>query len=62
MALVRNILGWVDDKIDGINESDKHPYAKAFGLGAVEGLVDGLFVFGAVMYPIVVVRSMKKKK
>ena len=61
--MVRHILGWVDDKLDEvIEQDDKHLHAKAFGLGAIEGLVDGLFIFGAVMYPIVLVRNLKKKK
>lgn len=61
--MVRHILNWVDDKMEEVIKSDdKHLNSKAFGLGMVEGLVDGLFVFGAVMYPIVVVRNLTKKK
>lgn len=63
MMLVRNILGWVDDKTEEICENDdKHLYAKAFGLGAIEGAVDFMFVFGTIMYPIMLVRSVTKKK
>lgn len=60
--MVRHILNWVDDKMDeSIKNEDDHVMSKAFGLGMIEGLVDGLFVFGAVMYPIVVVRNLMKK-
>ena len=55
-SLVKMVLDWTEDKIteidndiaNGTNEI-KHPYLKAFGLGAIEGAIDG----AVVMYPIV---------
>ena len=51
MSMTRKILNWTERKneeIDVIN--DKHPYLKSFGLGCVEGFIDGV----VVMYPILI--------
>lgn len=45
-GLVRKVLDWTDDKFDEIDvTNDKHPYLKAFGCGAIEGLIDGAVVW-----------------
>lgn len=52
--LAREILNWTEEKMDDIDvEKDKHPYLKAFGLGAVEGYIDGAMI----AYPILLVGS-----
>ena len=69
-SLVRNLLDWTDNKFteiendiaSGTNEI-KHPYLKSFGLGAIEGAIDGLVVTGALTViagTIIKVTSKKK--
>lgn len=46
--LTHGILNWTEDKkieLDGTKKSD---YAKALGLGCIEGLIDGAVIVGAV--------------
>lgn len=51
MSIARNILKWTDKKFDEVCYEDvKHPGAKAFGLGMIEGFVDGAII----AYPVVV--------
>lgn len=51
MSIARKILNWTDEKSNEIDMmNDKHPYLKAFGLGGIEGFIDGCII----MYPIVV--------
>ena len=49
--LVKGILNWTDKQMEEIenNPEVKHPYVKAFGLGVIEGAIDG----AVIMYPIV---------
>ena len=50
-CITRQILNWTEEKTEEIIEGDvKHPYLKAFGLGCIEGLVDG----AVLAYPILV--------
>ena len=43
--LARKILDWTQEKFDEIDyEKDKHPSLKAFGCGAVEGIIDGMLM------------------
>ncbi len=69
-SLVKMVLDWTEDKIteidndiaNGTNEI-KHPYLKSFGLGAIEGAIDGLVVTGALTViagTIIKVASKKK--
>ena len=45
MSLVKNLLDWNERKLEEIDViNDKHPYLKAFGLGAIDGLVDGAVI------------------
>lgn len=47
--MVKEILKWRDKKFDELVEKDdeKIDCAKAFGLGAVEGIIDAAVVVGA---------------
>lgn len=50
-SVAHMILDWTEEKLDELlvdPDKSKHPYAKAFALGAVEGLLDGFMVAGAV--------------
>ena len=39
--ITKQILDLSEEKIDEIDvEKDKHPYLKAFGIGAIEGAID----------------------
>lgn len=50
--MVREALEWVDEKMDEIDmDNDKHPMLKAFGLGAIEGFIDG----AVIAYPFLVI-------
>lgn len=68
--MVREVLEWVDDKMETEvyqkldEEPDSKLMTKAFGLGAVEGLIDGLAVGGAMLlvtYGVCVLRNFCKK-
>ena len=50
MGIARGIIKWVDKGMENIEES-KHPIAKAFGLGAAEGAIDGAII----AYPMLLV-------
>ena len=69
-SLVRNILDWTDNKFteiqddiaSGTNEI-KHPYLKSFGLGAIDGAIDGLVVTGALTIVAgTIIKVVTKKK
>lgn len=49
-SITKGILDWTEEKFDEIDENTKHPLLKAFGLGAIEGAIDG----AVLMYPIIV--------
>ena len=48
-SITGKILEWTEDKMDNIHES-KHPYLKAFGLGMIEGAIDG----AVLAYPFLI--------
>ena len=51
MSITRNILDWVDKKVDEVDvDNDKLALPKCFGLGMIEGMVD----VSVLMVPIVV--------
>lgn len=51
MSIVKELLNWTEEKFEEIDtDNDKHPYLKSFGLGAIEGFVDG----AVIAYPILV--------
>lgn len=53
MGLTKRVLHWTDKKMDEVvsNPEEKHANLKAFGLGAIEGAIDG----AVIMYPLLVV-------
>lgn len=64
-SLVRGILDWTEEQMEKIeNNIDevKHPYVKAFGIGAIEGAIDSLVVTGAIVTVAGVVAKVISKK
>ena len=63
--MLKKILYWTDEKFEEVvdNPNEKHPYIKSFGLGAVEGVLDGL-VIGGIINLVVggIVLAVKHKK
>ena len=62
----RMILGWIDEKMDKANADldngkTKLAYAKAFGLGALEGVLDLGMVIGVVKIGASIVTKCVKK-
>ena len=54
-SIVKRILDWTAKQTDKIDENTKHPFVKAFGLGAIEGAIDAVvfmypILFGACIY------------
>ena len=47
--LTHGILNWTEDKMIELDGTKKSDYAKAFGLGCIEGLIDGSVIVGAVV-------------
>ena len=46
----RKILNWCEEKYeDSIDDYSFTGYAKAFGLGAIEGAIDGMVIIGALL-------------
>lgn len=43
-SIAKAILDWTKEKFDKIDANEKHPFAKAFGLGAIEGAIDGALI------------------
>lgn len=40
-SIIHKVLDWTEKTTNELDpKTDKHAYAKAFGLGAVEGLID----------------------
>ena len=64
-SLVKGILKWTDEQMEKIeNNIDevKHPYVKAFGIGAIEGAIDSLVVTGTIVAVAGVVTKVISKK
>lgn len=41
-SIIHMVLDWTEKTMNELNpETDKHTYVKAFGLGCIEGLIDG---------------------
>ena len=53
MGIARKVIEWVDNSMENIEDS-KHPIAKSFGVGFVEGAIDGAIV----AYPILLVACL----
>ena len=64
-SLTHKILDWTEEKMDDLLYDDgkeKHPYAKAFAIGALEGLIDGAVICGLYFIGAGFVANMKKRK
>ena len=46
--LIHGILNWTEDKTIELDGTKKSDYAKAFGLGCIEGLIDGAVIVGTI--------------
>ncbi len=51
MLITKTIGDWIEDKFDELNVKDKFAYAKAFGLGAIDGYV----VMSSFTWPILLI-------
>lgn len=52
--MVRQIINWCDNKTEKLmhEEPTNKNLAKAFGVGAVEGMVDGVFFTGVMAFVV----------
>ena len=52
--MLKDILYWTDEKYEQIinDPNEKHPYAKAFGLGCIEGALEGLVIGGVMLIAV----------
>lgn len=40
-SIIHKVLDWIEETTNELDpETDKHAYAKAFGLGCIEGFID----------------------
>jgi hypothetical protein len=58
--MVRQILNKLDKEIDKVQEGEKHWIGKSILIGAIEGAVDSLFLWGGVAGICVVTNSISK--
>lgn len=60
--MVNSILKWSDAKMEKLtnNPDEEHAFAKAFGLGAIEGAIDGFVFLGALAFVGSIVSMVKK--
>ena len=61
MSMTRKILDWTQEKFDDVVDNidtEKHPNLKAFGLGCIEGVIDG----AVLAYPVLLVTSIIASK
>ena len=63
--MVKKIWDWTEEKLEEIDvDNDKHPYLKAFGLGGIQGFING----AVIAYPFLILgciikdREIKKLK
>lgn len=64
-SITHMILDWKEEKLDDLiyNEDEaKHPYAKAFALGCLEGLIDGAVICGLYFIGASYVKKFKNLK
>lgn len=53
--MLKEILNWMDEKRKQIRSdpNEKHPHAKAYGLAAIEGALDGVAI-GAIISIVII--------
>lgn len=64
MSLTRNILDWCDEKETDIlinYENEKHPLAKIFGIGIIEGVVDAVITMSPFIVGGLLITALAKK-
>lgn len=64
-SITHMILDWTEEKMDDLLcdvDETKHPYAKAFAIGALEGLIDGAIVCGLYFIGASAVENFKNRK
>jgi hypothetical protein len=64
MSMTRGILNWTQEKYDKVIENidtEKHPYAKSFGLGCIEGAIDGAIIAYPVLLAGCLIAAKKLK-
>lgn len=64
-SITHMILDWTEEKMDDLLCDDgkiKHPYAKAFAIGALEGLIDGAVVAGLYFIGASAVENFMNRK
>lgn len=45
-SIIHKVLDWTDDKMNQLDpETDKHAYAKSFGLGCIDGFIDSAVIW-----------------
>lgn len=63
-SLTHKILDLTEEKMDDLlynTDEVKHPYAKAFAIGALEGLIDGAVICGLYFIGASFVEKFKKR-
>lgn len=62
--MTKEILTWIDRKMDDLDkeESISKMQVKAFGLGALEGIIDGFVIAGAVASVAGIIAGIKNRK
>lgn len=60
--MVKELLKWTDKKMEDVcnDPNESHGFAKAFGLGALEGAIDAVAVLGTVGLLGCIVATFKK--
>lgn len=59
--MTREVNAWIDKKMEELDCNKKGCYIKAFGLGCVEGLVDGLAIAGGIYTVAKIVKHLVHK-
>ena len=61
--MLKEVLYWTDKKFEEVveNPNEKHPYIKAFGLGALEGFLEGCTIIGGFVVALSIASTLVKK-
>lgn len=60
--MTRELLNWTQKKFYEIDEETKHPNLKAFGIGVVEGFIDGAIISFPILLIGCGIKNNKIKK